>query len=73
MLTSSKNHKKRPTLDDLAKIAFKERKEMEQHMAKVKIDCALQHEVPPAADATYKQNDKVLIWREKLVNKRITA
>lgn len=40
-------------------------------MAKVRIDRALHHAVPPAADVTYERNDEVLIWREKLLSNRI--
>ena len=71
VFTRSENPKRRPTLDERAKIAFKARNEMEQHMGKLRIDRALRHAVPPAADVTYERNDKVLVWREKQVNNRI--
>ena len=71
VFTRSENQKRRPTLDERAKIAFEARNEMEQHMAKLRIDRALPHAVPPAANVTYERNDEVLVWREKQVNNRI--
>lgn len=47
------------------------RTEMQRHMAQMRINRALKHSVPSAADIAYKPGDKVLLWREKVVNNRI--
>lgn len=57
VFTCFQNRYKLSTLDNRAKIAFEARKKMEQHMAKFRINRALRHAVPPAADVTYAQND----------------
>lgn len=69
--TLSGNQNKRSEIDERIKFFFEARTEIEQHMAKVKIDDLLHHAVQPSFDFTYKRNDEVLIRREKLVNNRI--
>lgn len=71
VFTRSETTPPRATLDERSKLAFEARQEMEQHMARVRTDRALRHAVPPAADQNFQQGDKVLVWREKIVNNRI--
>lgn len=52
-------------------LAKEARREMEQHMARLRIKRALKHNVPRAADIVYEVGQKVLVWREKAVNNRI--
>lgn len=40
-------------------------------MDKVREDTVLRHAIPAAANATYKKDDKVLVWRENRVNNLI--
>ena len=40
-------------------------------MAKLRVNRALRHQVPTAANAMFDPGDKVLVWREKIVNNRI--
>lgn len=61
----------RATLVARAQIANSARKEMEHHMARLRLHRALRHRVPKSADARLQPGDKVLVWREKLVNNRI--
>lgn len=61
----------RSTLASSAQVAIAARKEMTQHMAKLRVKRALHHRVPSAADRSYSPGDKVLVWREKQVNNRI--
>ena len=44
---------------------------MAKHMAQVRIVRALKHNTPSATDHVYQPGDKVLVWREKLVENRI--
>lgn len=71
VFTRSENPPSRPNLEERAKIASDARKEMERHMAKMRVDRALRHAVPPAADVSFSSNDKVLVWRERIVGGRI--
>ena len=43
---------------------------MKKHIAKMKINRALNHMVPKAANRSYQPGDKGLVWREKVVNSR---
>ena len=40
-------------------------------MAKARVNRALKHSTPDAADVMYTPGDMVLVWREKIVNNRI--
>eukprot|EP00171_Calliarthron_tuberculosum_P023324 IDg23324t1 len=44
---------------------------MSRHMAKTRVNRALRHKIPSAADRSFTIGDKVLVWREKQVNHRI--
>ena len=46
------------------------RKDMEKHIAKMKINRALNHIVHKAASKSYQPGDKVLVWPEKVVDRR---
>lgn len=59
------------TLGERAKSASTARREMEQHMAKLRFQRSLPHNVPPSANSAYQPCGKVLIWREKLISNRI--
>ena len=47
------------------------RREMTTHMAQVRINSALKHAIPAAANQVYEDNQKVLVWREKKINNRV--
>lgn len=53
--------KSRPTLNKRAKIAEEARQEVENHMAKMRTDCALRLSVPPASGVMYERDDEILI------------
>ena len=59
------------TLEDCSRIAEAARKEMERHMASVRLTRALKHKAPSTADIPFEVGDKVLVLREKIVNNRI--
>ena len=61
----------RASLESRARLATAARKEMERHMASVRIKRALRHSVPPSADVALNVGQKVLVWREKQVENRI--
>lgn len=61
----------KPTLVDRAKLARLIRGEMEKKMATLRVQRALRHKVPPAADVVHEIGDQVLVYREKQVNNRI--
>ena len=61
----------RATLLSRKDVAETARKEMEKHVAKMKINRALNHMVPKAANRSYQPGDKVLVWREEVVDSRI--
>lgn len=61
----------RASLESRAHIATAARKEMEQHMAKLKVNRALGHAVPPSSDILLNVGQNVLVWRERQVNNRI--
>ena len=63
--TASSSATSRPSLSSRAKVANTARSEMEHHMASLRLQRALRHTVPPAADHSYRPGDKVLVWREK--------
>lgn len=44
---------------------------MQTHMSKLRVDRALKHKTPAAANMSYKIEDQVLVWREKIVDSRI--
>ena len=71
MFTNSESPAQRETLQDRASVAQSARKEMEKIMADMRVRRALHHRVPSAADRFYQPGDKVLVWREKVVNHRI--
>lgn len=53
------------TLVDRAQIANSARKEMEHHMAGLRVHRALRHRVPKSADTRFQPGDTVFVWREK--------
>ena len=59
------------TVFDRARVANAARKEMEHHMARLRVQRALHHRVPRSADTSFQPGDKVLFWREKIINNRI--
>ena len=59
------------TLLDRARIANTARKEMEHHMARLRVQRALRHRVPRSTDVIFQPGDKVLVWREHIVKNRI--
>ena len=59
------------TLSGRAELATTARKEMELQMAKLRVKRALSYAAPPAADRSYQPGDRVLVWRENVVNNRI--
>ena len=61
----------RPTLVERARIATQARKIMAQEIAKSKLQRALKHNAPDAADRVFEPGQLVLVWREKIVNNRI--
>ena len=69
--TKSEQKPHRLTVDEHAAIPTMARKEMSTIMAKMRIARGLRHAVPSATDNTYKIGDKVLVWRENMVNSRI--
>ena len=69
--TRSETPAQRPMLEDRASVALCARKEMERIMAEMRTKRALKHKVPTAADTFYQPGDKVLVWREKIVESRI--
>ena len=71
MFTKSESPAQRATLQDRASVAQSARKEMDKIMAEMRVRRALHHRVPSATDRFYQPGDKVLVWREKLVNHRI--
>ena len=54
-----------------AEIASTARKEMNKIMAKLRLQRALKHRTASSTDAVFQPGDKVLVWREKIVNNRI--
>ena len=70
-LTTSEIRHPRSMLESRAEIANKARREMEKEMAAVRVQRALRHATPPAADATFQVGQGVLIWRERRVESRI--
>ena len=44
---------------------------MAHEMAKIKLARAKKHKIPTSADRGYALEDKVLFWREKIVNNRV--
>ena len=61
----------RATLLSRKAVAETARKEMENHIAKMRINRALNHMVPKAANRSYQPGDKVLVRREKVVDSSI--
>lgn len=46
------------------------RTKMQRHMTQMRKNRAVKHSVPSAEDLEYKPGDKVVVWREKVVNNR---
>ena len=61
----------RPDLATRASVASQARADMSKIMARLRIQRALRHNVPPAASVSYQPGDKVLVWRERLIAQRI--
>ena len=59
------------TFETRSRIAIQARKEMEQHMARMKLQRALRHQVPSAADTIFEHGQKVLVWCEMIIANRI--
>lgn len=69
--TKSESKKNRPTNLERSRMVNYAREEMEKIMSEIRIKRALHHSVPPCSENTYTANDKVLVWREKVVSNRI--
>ena len=61
----------RATIVSRKAVAETARKEMEKHIAKMKINRARNHMFPKAASRSYQPGDKVLVRREKVVDSHI--
>ena len=60
----------RATLAQRARAAQDARRLMAEHLDQTRVKRALQHQTPQATAITYQSGDKVLVWREKLVENR---
>ena len=69
--TKTEVPKARPSLSLRAEIANTARKEMNEHMAKLRVNRALKHKAASSTDSIFTPGDEVLVWREKIVNHRI--
>lgn len=69
--TKSEASPGRPPADMRAKIAHQARIEMSKEMSKVRLSRALKYAVPPSTDDLPQVGDKVLVWRENIVNNKI--
>ena len=69
--TKSEKPPPKKTLSERSKIAALARKECESIMAKMKVDRALRHRIPPNADHKYDIGSQILIWRERVHSNRI--
>ena len=58
-------------LPERAQAALTPRKVMAESQAKSKFKCAIKHQSPKMQNYTYSPGEKVLVWREKIVNNRI--
>lgn len=47
------------------------RQQVEKEMARLRVQQAVRHNVPRAADTNYKIGQQLLVWREKQVANRI--
>ena len=61
----------RASLAERALAAQESRRIMAKHLAQFRVKLALHHQTPRVTDITYQPGDKVLVWREKLVENRI--
>ena len=61
----------RATLLSCRAVAETAGKEMEKHIAKMKINRALNHMLPKAANISYQTGDNLLVWSEKVADSRI--
>lgn len=71
LYTLSEELPSRLTNEQRAALVTTARKEMEKHMAELRLRRSLKHNPPPATDYILKPGDEVLVWREKLVEHRI--
>ena len=62
----------RPSLAERADAAQLTRRYMPQHLAKVKVKRAIQHNAPPESDRAYQPGVEVLVWREKQFETRVS-
>lgn len=69
--TKTEKPESRPNLATRSEIATTARKEMNAHMAKLRIQRALKRRTGTLKDACFQPGYKVLAWREKMVNNRI--
>ena len=58
-------------LSERDEAAQQARRYMAKHLAQAKVTRALHQNIPPATDRRYQPGDKVIIWREKIVENRI--
>lgn len=70
MVTKSEVPDPRAALASRAKMLSIPRQAVDEHMAKLRVERALRHAVPPSADRPFSPGDSVLVWREKIVNNR---
>lgn len=61
----------RPHLADRDSTATQPRADMDTHVARLRIQRALRHNVPSAAIVSHNTGDKVLAWGESLISQRI--
>lgn len=71
MKTPSESNVPRATTEERSELAVAARREMEQHMAQLKVTGALTLGTPAAANQSYEPGDQVLVWRERQVEHRI--
>ena len=69
--TKSEVPSPRAALISRAEVANAARKEMEQIMARMRVQRALKHATPISADRAFEVGSEVLVWRENTVDNRI--
>ncbi len=61
----------RPSLAERPEVARETRRYTAKSLAQSRVRRALHHQMPPAMDRTHNPGDKVLLWRHKVVERRI--
>lgn len=70
-VTKSEQMPQRLTVNERGALAMIARKELNEIMARMQISTGLKHAVPEAKKHIYKAGDRVIVWREKVLKKRI--